>query len=64
VDLFYNATKSTAATTVMTSVVIINFTASAIAVLATASRQIWAFARSKGVPFSRWFAPVWSIDTF
>jgi amino acid transporter len=58
IDLFYNATKSKAAATVMTVIVVINFTASGIAVMATASRQIWAFARSKGLPFSTWFAPV------
>jgi choline transport protein len=42
----------------MTSIIILNFTAAAIAVLATSSRQLWAFARSKGVPFSTWLAPV------
>ena len=41
----------------MSAIVIINLTASAIAVLATASRQLWAFARNKGVPFSNWLAP-------
>ena len=48
--MFYSATNSLAATDVMTTIVIINFTASAIAVLATASRQLWAFARNGGVP--------------
>ena len=58
IDLFYNSTKSYAATNVMCAVVIINLTASAIAVLATASRQLWSFARNKGVPFSNWLAPI------
>jgi amino acid transporter len=57
IDLFHNATKSYAATDVMCAVVIINLTASAIAVLATASRQLWSFGRNKGVPFSSWLAP-------
>jgi amino acid transporter len=58
IDLFYRSTKSYAATNVMTAIVIINFTAAAIAVLATASRQLWAFSRSKGMPFSGFLAPV------
>ena len=57
IDLFYNSTKSYAGTNVMCAVVIVNFTASAIAVLATASRQLWSFARNEGVPFSHWLAP-------
>jgi amino acid transporter len=58
IDMFYQATGSLAATDVMTTIVIINFTASAIAVMATASRQLWAFARNGGVPFSRFLAPI------
>jgi amino acid transporter len=57
IDLFYNATKSYSGTNAMCSIVIINLTASAIALLATASRQLWSFARNKGVPFSNWLAP-------
>jgi amino acid transporter len=57
IDMFYAATKSYAATNVMTAIMVINLTASAIAVLATASRQLWAFARNRGFPFSLWLAP-------
>jgi amino acid transporter len=57
IDLFYNATKSFGATNTMCAVIIINLTASSIAVLATASRQLWSFARNKGLPFSNWLAP-------
>jgi amino acid transporter len=57
IDLFYNATKSYGATNTMCAIIIINLTASAIAVLATASRQLWSFARNKGLPFSNWLAP-------
>ena len=41
----------------MCAIVIINLTASAIGTLAAASRQLWSFARNKGVPFSNWLAP-------
>jgi amino acid transporter len=61
IDMIYAATNSLAATNVMTAVVIINFTGSAIAVLATASRQLWAFARNRGVPFSSFLAPVSTV---
>jgi amino acid transporter len=56
--MFYNATQSYAASDVMTVVLIINNAASGVAALAAASRQLWAFARSRGVPFSYFFAPV------
>src|SRR5579871_6424130 len=55
--MFYNATNSLAATDVMTAVIIINLTAGSIVALATASRQLWAFARSQGLPFSEFLAP-------
>jgi hypothetical protein len=52
ITLFFNATKSHAATNGMTAILIINLTAGAISALAAASRQLWAFARDHGVPFS------------
>jgi amino acid transporter len=61
-NLFYNSTQSLAATNVMTFVLIFNFTASGIASLAAASRQLWSFARSDGVPFSRFLAPVRTVS--
>jgi amino acid transporter len=54
--MFYNATKSFAATDVMAAIMVNNLTASSIAVLATASRQLWAFACNGGLPFSHWLA--------
>jgi amino acid transporter len=63
IDLFFSATKSLAATDVMTAVLIINFTASAIAVCTTASRQLWAFARNHGMPSSEFLAPVCSLGS-
>jgi len=56
--MFYSATKSLAAADIMATVLILNFTAGSIAALAAASRQLWAFARNGGVPFSTFFAPV------
>ena len=58
IDMFHNITQSLAASDIMAVVLIINFTASAVAALAAASRQLWAFARNGGVPFSEFFAPV------
>jgi choline transport protein len=58
ISLFYAATNNKAATSFMISVLIINFTAGCIASLAAASRQLWAFARNKGTPFSNVLAPV------
>ena len=52
IQIFYNSTQSLAGTTIMTTIVILTILASTIAVTATASRQIWSFARDKGVPFS------------
>jgi len=55
--LFYNATQNLAAADVMTAVIIVNFTAACIACIAATSRQVWAFARNKGLPFSEVIAP-------
>lgn len=57
-QVFYNATKSYAATNVLVTIMIITLTACCIAETATASRQLWSFARDKGVPFSNWLAYV------
>lgn len=69
IEVFHNATKSYAATNVMVALVIITITASCMSGLATSSRQLWSFARDKGVPFSNWFAYVsllvirlWAFD--
>jgi len=58
--MFYNATQSYAAASFMTAVIILCETAGTIASLAAASRQLWAFARNGGLPFSDFFAPVGS----
>jgi choline transport protein len=58
VNMFYSATNSIAASIVMSTVLIINLAAAGVACLAAASRQLWAFARNGGVPFSEFFAHV------
>lgn len=52
IQIFYNTTQSYVGTDIMTAILIITLTASCTAVTATASRQIWSFARDNGVPFS------------
>ena len=58
IQVFYNATKSLAATNVMVTIMIITLTACCVSEVATASRQLWSFARDRGVPFSDWLAYV------
>jgi choline transport protein len=52
IQIFYNTTHNLAGTSIMTTIIIITIVGSGIAVTATASRQIWSFARDNGVPFS------------
>jgi len=52
VQVFYNTTDSYGGANTMTAIIIITLIASAISTIATCSRQLWAFARDKGLPFS------------
>ncbi|KAL8824834.1 MAG: hypothetical protein Q9191_004789 [Dirinaria sp. TL-2023a] len=52
IQIFYNTTKSYGATDVMVTILIVTLTSSAISEVATASRQLWSFARDNGLPFS------------
>ncbi|RDK46902.1 amino acid permease [Aspergillus phoenicis ATCC 13157] len=64
IQIFYNTTRSYAAANTMTAILIITLTASTITEVATASRQLWSFARDQGLPFSSFFAyvtPGWNI---
>ncbi|KAJ5710387.1 hypothetical protein N7488_004543 [Penicillium malachiteum] len=64
IQIFYNTTGSLPATNAMTAVLVITLTASTITEVATASRQLWSFARDEGIPFSSFFAyvtPGWNI---
>lgn len=58
VEIFYNATRSKAGATVMTSLLIVLYICAAIGFTAATSRQIWAFARDNGLPFSGYLARV------
>ncbi|KAI5206328.1 hypothetical protein AUEXF2481DRAFT_179093 [Aureobasidium subglaciale EXF-2481] len=64
IQIFFNATNSYGATNVMCAIVIIVLMCNCISEVATASRQIWAFARDHGLPGSRWLSkvtPGWNI---
>lgn len=58
IQVFYNATQSKAATTAMVSMVIVVSIACNLTNNATASRQLYAFARDKGVPGSAWLSKI------
>jgi len=47
IAVFYNATGSYAGASVLTLIIILTLTSAAIAEVATASRQLWSFARDK-----------------
>jgi choline transport protein len=58
IQVFYQATGSKAAATVMEICVIIIGFAASFANLASVSRLTWAFARDGGLPFSNFFSYV------
>ncbi|KAJ6159878.1 hypothetical protein N7497_004415 [Penicillium chrysogenum] len=58
IQVFLNATGSVSATTGMTVVIMIMQFCAAISNVATTSRQIYSFARDKGLPFSDFLAQV------
>lgn len=57
-EIFYNATGSAGGATAMICVVLALVFFATIALVATASRMTWAFARDNGLPGSRWPAKV------
>ncbi|KAI7722011.1 amino acid transporter-like protein [Hortaea werneckii] len=64
VQIFYNATGSKAASSVMVAIVIILLISCCFSEVATASRQLWSLARDKGLPASNWLEkvqPGWNI---
>ncbi|EXJ56541.1 hypothetical protein A1O7_06885 [Cladophialophora yegresii CBS 114405] len=64
IQLFYNATQSYGGTNAMTAIVIILLAACCTSEVATASRQLWSFARDQGLPGSAWLSqvtPGWNI---
>ncbi len=67
IQVFYNATKSYDATNIMVTIMIITLCACALSGVATSSRQLWSFARDKGIPFADWFtymSPSWIDHRF
>ncbi|KAF2703700.1 amino acid transporter [Pleomassaria siparia CBS 279.74] len=64
IQVVYNATGSKAGTSVMVAVVAIQLLFCAINQVTTSSRQLFAFARDKGLPFSDFLAkvpPGWNV---
>ena len=58
IQIFLNATQSTAGTTVMVCILIVLYISATFGFLAPASRQAWAFARDDGLPLSFLFKRV------
>lgn len=48
IQVFYNATQSIAGTSIMIAVIVIIFLSACVGQVATASRQMWSFARDRG----------------
>jgi choline transport protein len=64
IQVFATGTQSVAGATIMTAILIVLAVFCGITNIATASRQLFAFARDQGVPFARFFAyvpPGWDI---
>ncbi|KAL8671415.1 MAG: hypothetical protein Q9168_004088 [Polycauliona sp. 1 TL-2023] len=63
-QLFFDVTGSFAGTAVMAAIIIITLIMAVVSEVATASRQIWAFARDDGLPFSKYLRrvrPGWNL---
>jgi len=58
IQLFYNATRDNNATIVMTTLIVVMLSACCVSEVATASRQLWSFARDGGLPGSAWLSVV------
>lgn len=58
VQIFYNATGSKAGASCMVAIVIVLLVSCCFSEVATASRQLWSFARDCGFPASRWLEHV------
>ncbi|KAI9648810.1 hypothetical protein NHQ30_003451 [Ciborinia camelliae] len=64
IQVFYNSTQSYTATNIMVILVTILLLSCAVGEVATTSRQIWSFARDRGLPASGWLSkisPGWNI---
>jgi len=63
IQIFYNVTGSLAATNAMTALVLILGFFGNVTVMAGSSRQLFAFARDEGMPFSKWISKVRTAHT-
>lgn len=61
IEVFFNATKSHAGTSVMAAIPTALVICASFGFLASASRLTWAFARDKGIPFSGFLSHVCSL---
>ena len=58
IEVFFNATKSHAGTSVMTAIVIALTICASFGFLASSSRLTWALAKDKGIPFADFLSHV------
>jgi choline transport protein len=58
IEIYLQATGSTAGATVLTCLMIVPLIVSDFSVLASVTRLVWAFARDNGLPFSSFFSAV------
>ncbi|KAK4975186.1 hypothetical protein LTR42_004396 [Elasticomyces elasticus] len=64
VDVLFKATGSQAGTIILGCVMLVLLFFSTVTTIASASRQVWAFSRDCGLPFSAWIRhvpPTWEI---
>jgi amino acid transporter len=61
IQVVFNATGSRTVTSILTAVVCIQFLLCSVNAITTSSRQLFAFARDRGLPFSRFLSPVGSF---
>ncbi|RMZ85559.1 hypothetical protein DV737_g597, partial [Chaetothyriales sp. CBS 132003] len=64
IQVFYDVTQSYVGASVLSALVIVMAMFCNLSITATASRQLFAFARDQGVPFAKWFAyipPGWDV---
>lgn len=59
IQVFYNTTESLAGATAMSSFILFLGICQLLTTVATASRQLYAFARDLGVPFAPWVSKVY-----
>lgn len=64
IKIIFAATGSYAATCVLGGLLVLLLFFSTVTTVASASRQVWAFSRDRGFPFSSWICyvrPAWEI---